>query len=112
MRRTILLIGAAYLAAAPLAYVAYQIVEWPGVAVLGLLVAGIAARVELESEGPVGHPRATGIYAASQQGRDSMSISERAASRADAVVNVRGARIAQVVGAALMVSGAIGFFFT
>jgi hypothetical protein len=112
MRRTFLLIGAAYMAAAPLAYVAYQIVEWPGVAVLGLLIAGLATRIELESEGPVGHSQATGIYAASLQGRESMSASERAAMRADAAVNVSGARIAQMVGAALMVSGAIGFFFT
>jgi dienelactone hydrolase len=38
-----------------------------------------------------------------------MSASERAARRADAAGNVRGARIAQAVGAALVVAGGIGF---
>ncbi len=112
MRRNNLWIGAACLAAAFPAYFAYQIIEWLGVGILGLLIACLAARVELESEGPVGHPRATGIYAASQQRRDSMSASERAAMRADVAVNVRGARIAQGIGAALIVLGTAGFFLS
>ena len=112
MRRNNLWIGAACLAAAFPAYFAYQVVEWLGVGILGLLIACLAARVELESEGPVGHPRATGIYAASQQRRDSMLASERAAMRADVAINVRGARIAQGIGAALIILGGIGFFLS
>jgi hypothetical protein len=113
MRRNNLLIGAACLAAAAFpAYFAYQVVEWPGVGILGLVIACLAARVELESEGPVGHPRATGIYAASLQGRDSMSRSERAERRAESAVMVRGARIAMVTGALLIVLGGTGFFLS
>ncbi len=111
MRRNHLLIGAACLAAAAFpAYFAYQVAEWPGVVILGLVIACLALRVELESEGPVGHPQSTGIHAASLQGRDSMPASERAAMRADIAVNVRGARIALVIGAALVVLGSTGFF--
>jgi hypothetical protein len=52
MRRNNFLIGAACLAlaaAAFLAYVAYQIVGWLGVGVLGLLIACLAVRAELET---------------------------------------------------------------
>lgn len=112
IRRNILLIGAACLAAAFPAYFAYQVVEWLGVGILGLVIACLAARIELESEGPVGHPRSTGLYAASLQGRDSMSASERAERRAENAVRVRGARIAMVTGAVLIILGGAGFFLS
>ena len=98
----LLLAGSLLVVAFP-AYFAYQVIEWLGVGILGLMIACLAMRVELESEGPVGHPRATGIHAASLQRRDSMSVSERAEIRADIAVNV---------GAALIVLGAAGFFLS
>ena len=113
MRRSNFMIGTACLAAAAFpAYFAYRVAEWPGVAILGLLITCLALRVELESEGPVGHPQSTGVHAASLQGRDSMSASERAAVRADIAVNMRGARIAQVTGSAFLVLGITGFFLS
>ena len=107
----LLLAGSLLVVAFP-AYFAYQVIEWLGVGILGLMIACLAMRVELESEGPVGHPRATGIHAASLQRRDSMSASERAEMRADTAVNVRGARFAQGIGATLIVLGAAGFFLS
>ena len=107
----LLLAGSLLVVASP-AYFAYQAIEWLGVGILGLMIACLAMRVELESEGPVGHPQSTGVYAAIQQRRDSMSASERAEMWADTAVNVRGARFAQGIGATLIVLGAAGFFLS
>ena len=57
---------------------------------------------------PVGD-QATGLYSESLQGRDSMSRSARAERRSESAVRVRGARIAMVTGAVLILLGGTGF---
>ena len=48
--------------ATALAYLAYEVAGWIGVGVLGLIIAFLAVRLEIEQSGPVGHPRDTGLY--------------------------------------------------
>jgi hypothetical protein len=48
--------------AAALAFFAYEVAGWIGVGVLGLIIAFIAVRLEIEQGGPVGHPRDTGLH--------------------------------------------------
>jgi hypothetical protein len=51
-----LLLASSLLVVAFPAYFAYQVIEWLGVGILGLMIACLAMRVELESEGPVVTP--------------------------------------------------------
>jgi hypothetical protein len=69
--------------ATALAYFAYEIAGWIGVGVLGLIVAFIAVRLEIEQHGPLGHPRDTGLYTRSLMGHDQMARAELEAERTE-----------------------------
>jgi hypothetical protein len=97
--------------AAALAYFAHEVAGWIGVGVLGLLVAFIAVRLEIEQRGPVGHPRDTGLYTRSQMGHDQMTRAEHAAEQAEITSMLRAYNVAKVIGAVLIIIGFVGFFF-
>ena len=97
--------------AAALAFFAYEVAGWIGVGVLGLIIAFIAVRLEIEQGGPVGHPRDTGLYTRSLMGHDQMTRAERAAERSEIAIMLRAYNVAKVIGAVLTIIGFAGFFF-
>lgn len=97
--------------AAALAYFAYEAAGWIGVCVLGLLIAFIAVRLEIEQRGPVGHPRDTGLYTRSLAGQNQMTRAERAAERSEIASMLRAYNVAKVMGAVLIAIGLTGFLF-
>ena len=74
----LLLCGFGIAAALP-AYFAYEAVEWIGIGVLGLVIAFVAVRVELEHDAPIGGTRDAAVYGAMLREREHMDGAERAA---------------------------------
>jgi hypothetical protein len=91
-------------------YVAYQIVGFLGVGVLGLIIGGIALTVELEQGGPVGHGQATSLYAQHMAAVECMSTAERAKSWAEIESAALPLFVAKITSAGLIVVG-FGLFF-
>ena len=111
-RADILTIWSASIATAVASCLAYYFVGWVGVGVLGLYIALIAVRLEIEKDGPVGGPTITpDLYAASHRARERMLPSERAGERVEIAANVRFCQLLKIIGAALIVVGLSGFYF-
>ena len=92
-------------------YVAYQIVGFFGVGVLGLIIGVIALTVELERGGPVGdYYNATSLYSQHMAAVERMSAAERAERRAEIESASVPLLIAKIVSAGLIVVG-FGLFF-
>ncbi|MCB8820014.1 hypothetical protein [Microvirga rosea] len=90
--------------------VAYRIVGFLGVGVLGLIIGLIALTVEMERGGPVGHSQASGLYAQHMAAVERMSPAERAARHAEIESAALPLRVAKVLSAGLIVVG-FGLFF-
>jgi hypothetical protein len=86
-------------------YVAYQIVGFLGVGVLGLIIGVIALTVELERGGPVGHGQASSLYAQHITTVERMSAAERAERRAEIESAALPLLIAKIASAGLTVVG-------
>jgi hypothetical protein len=106
-----LAIGAACAASVTAACFAYLVVGWLGVGVLGVLIAFIAVRTELEQDGPVGSQQTAELFAASLRRHDQMHRAEKAARRAEAASIVRAGLVAKVIGGIMIVIGLGGFYF-
>jgi hypothetical protein len=91
-------------------YVAYRIVGFLGIGVLGLIVGLIALTVEMERGGPVGHGQASSLYAQHMAAVERMSASERAERRTDIASAALPLMVAKIVSAGLIVVG-FGMFF-
>lgn len=87
-------------------YVAYQIVGFLGVGVLGL----IALTVELQRGGPDGLYNATNLYAQHMAAVERMSAAERAERRAEIESAAIPLLVAKTVSAGLIIVG-FGLFF-
>jgi hypothetical protein len=92
------------------ASVAYLAVGWIGVGIVGLLIASIAVRLEVEQEGPVGGELDTTLYATILRQVDHMDRAERSARLAAVAARVRAGNVAKAIGAALTIIGLAGFF--
>ena len=111
-RADVLTIGGAIIATAFASYFLALVVGWIGVGVLGLALAFIGVRLEVEKDGPVGGPTITpDLYAASHRARERMLPSERAGERAEIAANVRFCQLCKMIGTALIVVGLSGFYF-
>jgi hypothetical protein len=86
-------------------YLAYRIVGFLGVGVLGLIIGLIAVTVEMEQGGPVGHSRASDLYAQHMASVERMSASERAERRAEIDSAAFPLLVAKLVSAGLIVVG-------
>jgi hypothetical protein len=91
-------------------YVAYQVVGFLGVGVLGLIIGGIALTVELEQGGPVGHGQATSLYSQHMAAVECMSAAEKAERWAEIESAALPLLVAKIVSAGLIVVG-FGLFF-
>jgi hypothetical protein len=91
-------------------YIAYRIVGFLGVGVLGLIIGVGAQTVGIEQGGPIGHDQAAGVYAQHMAAVDRMSAAERAERRAAIKTVAFPLLVAKVVSGALIVIG-FGLFF-
>jgi hypothetical protein len=93
-------------------YVAYQIVGFLGVGVLGRVIGVIALTVELERGGPIGdYYNATSLYGQHMAAVERMSPAERAERRAEIESAALPLLIAKIVSAGLIVVG-FGLFLS
>jgi hypothetical protein len=90
-------------------YLAYWIVGFLGVGVLGMIIGVVALTVELERGGPVGHGQASGLYS-QHMAAETKSPAEKAARRAEIESAAFPLLVAKIVSAALIVVG-LGLFF-
>ncbi|KFG70765.1 hypothetical protein [Microvirga sp. BSC39] len=91
-------------------YVAYQVVGFVGVGVLGLIIGVIALTVELQAGGPDGFYNATNLYAQHMAVVERMSAAERAERRAEIEAAASPLLVAKIVSAGLIVVGFVLFF--
>ena len=91
-------------------YIAYRIVGFLGIGVLGLIIGVIALTVEMERGGPVGHGQASSLYAQHMTAVEHMSAAERAERRAEIESATVPLLVAKIVSAGLIVVG-FGLFF-
>ncbi|MBD2750373.1 hypothetical protein IC232_27315 [Microvirga sp. BT688] len=91
-------------------YVAYRMVGFLGVGVLGLIIGVIALTVEMERGGPVGHGQASSLYAQHIAAVERMSPSERAERRAEIKSAAFPLLVAKIVSGGLIAFG-FGLFF-
>jgi len=89
---------------------AYQIVGFLGIGVLGLIIGVIALTVEMERGGPIGFYNATDIYAQHMAAVERMSAAEKAERRAEIESAAFPLLVAKTVSAGLIVVG-FGLFF-
>jgi hypothetical protein len=92
-------------------YVAYQIIGFLGVGVLGLIIGVIALTVELERGGPVGdYYNATSLYSQHMAAVERMSAAEKAERHAEIESAALPLLVAKIASAGLIVVG-FGLFF-
>lgn len=80
-----------------------------GLGIVGLLLWLLCVRIELEREGAVGHPFATGLFAIQQRDRPGMTRAEAAGRRQQEAADVGAMFLFRMVGIALTVIGGAGF---
>ncbi|SCX99455.1 hypothetical protein [Microvirga guangxiensis] len=91
-------------------YVAYSIVGFLGVGILGLIVGLIALTVELERGRPIVHGQAASLYIQFMAAEERMSSAEKAARRAEIESAALPLLMAKIVSAGLILIG-FGLFF-
>ena len=110
-RTEIYLLPPILLEVAALAFFAFRIAGFVGIALLGVLIGFIAVRVDLEKEGAVGSEWAASLHAQQVMSRQNASPSERAAHRSEMQSLARPLLIAKIISAALVILGFGGFFY-
>lgn len=98
-------IAAGVLGLAGIAYLIWRMAGWFGVGVLGLLVLFLSVRIELEGNRPVGSQTTPDLYATQYRAEDLQLRPDRTASRSERLTVISGARVAQLMGAILVVIG-------
>ncbi len=100
---------AGWLAAAGIAMLLVARLGPFGVGLIGILVWFVCVRVDLEKEGVVGSPFATGLYAQQARAEQEKPRSERAALRHEQTLLAQSMRFGKHLGIALTVIG-MGLF--
>ncbi|MCW5731029.1 MAG: hypothetical protein KIT20_09745 [Alphaproteobacteria bacterium] len=80
-----------------------------GLGIVGLLLWLLCVRIEIEREGAVGHPFATGLFAIQQRSRQGMGRAEAAHRRQQEAADVGAMFLFRMVGMALTAIGGAGF---
>lgn len=91
-------------------FLAYRIVGFLGVGVLGLIIGLIAVTVEMEQGGPIGHSRAPNVYAQYMAAVERMSAAEKAERRAEIKRDAFPLLVAKIVSSVLITIGFWLFF--
>jgi len=99
------------LGVAALALLAHRIVGFLGIGILGVLIAFIAVRVDLEKEAAVESVWAAGLHAQQASYRHNAHHSEQAAHRSEIQALRRPVLIAKIIGAVLVAIGSVGLFY-
>ena len=106
-RTEIYLLPPILLGVAVLAFFAYRIVGFLGIALLGVLIGFIAVQVDIDKEGVIG----PSVLHAQMMARQNASPSERAAHRGEMQSLARPLLIAKIISVALVMLGVGGFFY-
>lgn len=93
-----------------LAWLALQAIGWFGVGLLGLFIAFVAIRFELEENRPVGHQMTPDLYASQFHKHGREHEAERAGFRTELIAQISAARLGLGLGLLLTAIG-FGFFF-
>jgi hypothetical protein len=91
------------------ALVAFSLVGFLGLGILGLLIGVMAQRIEIEKDGAVSNEMTTSLYAEQFRARESMSRAERAEHHAESQTLLKWLFVAKVISAGLIILG-FGFF--
>ena len=110
-RAEIYLLPPVLLGTGALAFLAYRIVGFLGIGILGVLIGFIAVRIDLEKEGAVGSEWAAGLHGQQVSSRHNAPHAERAAHRAEMQALRRPLLIAKIIGAVLVAIGFGGLFY-
>lgn len=93
-----------------LAYLAWRAVGWFGVGLVGLFVAFLAVRIELEGNRPIGPQMTPDLHAEQYRSEAGLHHAERAHRSAERGALAHAARLASLFGGGLTVIG-FGLFF-
>lgn len=96
--------------AAGAASLAYRIVGFVGVAILGALILFIATRIELEDEVPFSGVQGSHLLGHIASARERRTRSEKASDQANKAALLHATKFAKFIGLVLLIAGAIGFF--
>jgi hypothetical protein len=97
--------------AALAAVIAFELVGYLGLAILGLLTLLICATAELGKDGPIGGINKPELHAWDAAHREGMSRAERAERKSETGGLLRALFFVRLIGGAFMLVGAGGFFF-
>jgi hypothetical protein len=86
-------------------FVAFRMAGPLGMGLLGLLVAFVAQRIDLEKDGAVGGTMTANLYAMQIIAQQQMTRAERAAHKHETKSMMRATTLAMVIGLALVVVG-------
>jgi hypothetical protein len=93
-----------------LAVIAFELVGYLGIAMLGVLTLLICANVELGKDGPIGGINTPELHAWDAAHREGMTRAERAAHRSEVGSLLRALVFVRLIGGAFVVIGFGGFF--
>jgi hypothetical protein len=93
-----------------LAVVAFEIVGWLGLAMLGLLTLLISANAELGKDGPIGGINNPELHAWDAAHREGLTRAERAERRGEIAALLRSLFLVRLIGSAVTLVGFGGFY--
>ena len=100
-----------WLIAAVIAFMIVAYTSYFGVAVVGVVIWFLSARVDQDRDGAVGAGVTPGFLARQFQARAEMSNSERQALRSEHALEARSTRLFRYLGMAMTLIGLAGFWF-
>jgi hypothetical protein len=92
------------------AVIAYELVGYLGLGILGLLTLLISATMELGKDGPIGSTNNPELHAWEARHRDGLTRAERAERRSEVGALLRSLLFVRLIGAAFVLVGFGGFF--
>ena len=92
------------------ALIAFGVVGYLGLAMLGLLTLLVCANVELGKDGPLGGINNPELHAWDAQHREAMTPAERAEHRSEVSVLLRSLYLVRLIGGAFVIAGYGGFY--
>ena len=92
------------------AVIAFAIVGYLGLAILGILTLLICATMEIGKDGPLGSINTPDLHAWDAQHREAMTPAERAEHRSEVSVLLRSLYLVRLIGVAFVIAGFGGFY--
>jgi len=92
------------------AVIAFAVVGYLGLAILGILTLLICATMEIGKDGPLGSINTPDLHAWDVQHREAMTPAERAEHRSEVSVLLRSLYLVRLIGVAFVFAGFGGFY--